>query len=113
MQSPPSVGPWERWEAAASAKGEQNRASMLRRDSALSSRLRKDLSQGIEAAKLVTNMETSSLRARAFGLQAALRTLVFLCGAERDVDLEQQVSSGNKSGGTQYLDIPLIPTFHA
>ena len=110
MQSPPSVGPWERWEAAASAKGEQNRALMLRKDAAVAIRLKKELSQSISAARTMSmsrtrsRQEGSSLRGRSFGLQAALRTLVLVCGAESDENVEH--NSGRTETG---IDIPTSP----
>ena len=113
MKSPLSVGPWERWEAAASAVEDQNGASRLRKDDAVLSRLKKELANSKKMARDVCEaynrkdaigkandeLMNKSLRARSFGLQASLRTLVLLCGAESENFAEPQ-------GGRNDIDVP-------
>ena len=106
----PSTGPWERWEAACQ---DRTKSKMLRRDQAVEIRLLKELKQCTVAARnhksIISSSSSSSiqttttlttLRSKAFSLQAALRTVVLLCSAEYTTAESKASPSGN--------DIPMM-----
>merc|ERR1712166_107635 len=106
----PSTGPWERWEAACQ---DRTKSKMLRRDQAVEIRLLKELKQCTVAARnhksIISSSSSSSiqttttlttLRTKAFSLQAALRTVVLLCSAEYTTAESKASPSGN--------DIPMM-----
>ena len=96
----PSTGPWERWEDACKNR---NKSRMLRSDQAVASRLLREFSQSTSAARdhhrAPSVLTLDSLRSKSFSLQAALRTVVLLCVAEKTMVVE--ASSGGE-------DIPMM-----